>query len=279
MSELEVIDALCPLPNTLDSISNDLRTLGVREGMTLIVHSSLSSLGWVCGGAVTVILSLESVLGRQGTLVMPAHSGDLSDPALWRNPPVPREWWQTIRDTMPAFDKDMTPTRGMGSIPETFRKQKGVLRSEHPTTSFAAWGRHSWSMVKSQHLDNSMDSQSPLGRIYDQSGYVLLLGVGHDSNTSIHLAEYAAEHEGKRTIDCYSPMRIKGRRVWKRYRDLDFLWDDFDRIGKDFEDANERSFVKGKVGHAEATLIRQRDLVDFSTKWMEKNRGRSASPA
>lgn len=279
MSEVDAICASSARPNTVDTMSSELRALGVAEGMTLVVHSSLSSLGWVCGGAVALILALQRVIGRRGTLVMPTHSGDLSDPAPWRNPPVPPEWWQTIRDTMPVFNRDLTPARGMGIVPETFRKQKGVMRSNHPTTSFAAWGRHRRFVVRGQRLDFSMDRHSPLGRVYRLSGHVLLVGVGYESNTSIHLAEYLAAHEGKRIVDCYSPIGARGRREWKKYRDLDFGWDDFERIGTDFERQREGSYFKGKVGLAAATLIKQRDLVDFSAKWMEENRRRSAAPA
>ncbi len=116
-------------PATVRSLEADFRALGVRPGMTLLVHSSLSSLGWVCGGAMAVILALESVLAAEGTLVMPTHSYAWSDPAGWRNPAVPKDWAELCRNEMPAFDPAWTPTSEMGAIPETFRSQPGVVRS------------------------------------------------------------------------------------------------------------------------------------------------------
>ena len=86
-------------PVTVESLQADFEVLGIEKGMTLLVHSSLSAMGWVCGGPVAVIIALQEVLGETGTLVMPTHSTDLSEPSQWENPPVPESWWQTIRDT------------------------------------------------------------------------------------------------------------------------------------------------------------------------------------
>lgn len=270
MSESDAIDRTLQGPGTVDSLSRDLNSLGVTEGMIVIVHSSLSSIGWVCGGSVGVVLALEQTLGIDGTLVMPTHSGDLSDPAKWENPPVPQAWWQSIRDSMPAYDRFMTPARGMGTIPEVFRKQSGVTRSLHPNYSFAALGRASEYITTGEKLDFAMDLDSPLGRLHELDGYVLLLGVGHESNTSLHLAEYLADVDGKSHMDCFAPVQRDGMRQWARYRDIDFDCDDFEDIGAAFEATGVCQV--GKVGNATAKLMRQRDLVHFAVNWMREHR-------
>jgi aminoglycoside 3-N-acetyltransferase len=270
MSEADAIGQV-QVPATVDSLCRDLASLGVEQGMTLIVHSSLSSIGWVCGGAVGVVLAVEQALTDAGTLVMPTHSGNLSDPAKWENPPVPQDWWQIIRDDMPAYDPVMTPVSGIGSVAEVFRKQAGVTRSLHPHHSFAAWGRESVYVTGGDKLDLSMDRDSPLGRIYELDGYVLLLGVGHGSNTSLHLAEYLADWDGKSYVDCFAPLNLDGAREWTCYRDIDLDADDFIAIGAEFE--KNGAVRTGEVGKATARLMRQRELVDFGMLWMQEYRG------
>ena len=231
MSEADAID-MTDLPVTIQSLKADLTDLGLQSGMVLLVHSSLSSIGWMCGGPVAVILAFEEVVEPQGTLIMPAHSGDLSDPGEWENPPVPESWWTTIRETMPAYDPDLTPTRGMGAIPESFRKQKGVLRSSHPQHSFCAWGTHAARIVDHQPLAFGMGEGSPLAKIYDLDGWILLLGVGHSSNTSLHLAEHRASFANKKVVQQGAPIRVNGVRRWATFEDMDWDASDFDRIGE-----------------------------------------------
>ncbi len=258
-------------PITVDLLKKDLTALGVKPGMVLLVHSSLSSLGWVCGKSVAVIEALEFILTSDGTLVMPTHSGELSEPSYWENPPVPEAWWQTIRDTMPAFQSDLTPTRQMGLIPETFRKQNGVLRSYHPQVSFAAWGKYAKEITEHHGLEYSLGEHSPLARLYDLHGYVLLLGVGHGNNTSLHLAEYRATYQGKKVVQQSAPIFLDGQRVWQTFDDIETDDDDFEMIGAAFAEGTglER---KGKVGLADSRLVPQREMVDFAVTWMEKNR-------
>jgi len=258
---------------TVESLQADFKALGIQKGVILLVHSSLSAMGWVCGGAVAVIIALQEVLGESGTLVMPTHATDLSDPSQWENPSVPETWWQTIRETMPAYDPDLTPTRSMGKIAETFRKQKDVLRSTHPQSSFCARGTQASSIINNHSLAYGFGEHSPLARIYDLHGSVLLLGVGHSSNTSLHLAEYRADIPTKRVVCEGAPISQAGSRIWTTFEDIDVDDSDFDRLGEDFLRSEAGKVVQhGKVGIANCQLMPQRTIIDFAVNWFEKNR-------
>lgn len=257
---------------TVETLAADFRKLGVTEGMTLLLHSSFKSLGqWVAGGPVAVILALEQVLGEEGTLVMPTHSSDLTDPAGWSNPPVPKEWWQSIREQMPAYDPDMTLLRGMGIIPDCFRKQKGVRRSSHPIHSFAAWGKHRDVIIDGNALDFALGEHSPLARIYDLNGSVLLLGVDHVNNTSLHLAEHRSSYAGKQEVTAGAPMLVDGARQWVEFRDFNWNSDDFAALGGEFGQDTGR-ITYGMVAASAAQLIPQQEIVDYAVKWLEKKR-------
>ena len=268
MREKDLIDRTSE-PRTRRSLAADLRQLGLEPGAVVIVHSSLSSLGWVCGGSVAVALALIDVLTESGTLVIPTHSAEYSDPGKWENPPVPESWLEAIRENMPAFDPRTVPTREMGRIPETLRSWPKALRSSHPAFSFAAWGRHAGFVTGDHSLDYSLGEGSPLARIYGLYGQVLLLGVGYEGNTSFHLAEYRAP--AVRRSEDGAPIVEGGQRVWKTYTDIELNEDVFGQIGADFEKAvGVRSFG---VGSAQARLFSQRRAVDFAQEWLAQRRG------
>jgi aminoglycoside 3-N-acetyltransferase len=267
MSESQLIHET-PFPRTRASLAKDLQHIGVVAGMTLIVHSSLRSIGWVSGGPVAVVQALMDAVTTEGTLVMPTHTSGYSDPAQWENPPVPQSWWQTIYDTMPAFDPQITPSSFMGQIAETFRTWPGTMRSAHPQGSFAAWGKHAYAITANHSINYTFGEGSPLARVYDLDGYVLLLGVGYDNCTSLHVAEYRAP--GAIEVQQGAPIFEHGQRVWKTYKDIAMDSEIFPTIGQAFE---QTELVKtGKVGSAEVRLFPQRPIIDFAVQWLTQHR-------
>jgi aminoglycoside 3-N-acetyltransferase len=252
------------LPHTIESLKKDFKNLGIEPGMVIIVHSSLSSIGWVCGGAFSVILALQETLTKEGTIIMPAHSSDLSDPKDWKKPSVPEDWWQAIRDNLPAFDPKATPTFGIGIIPEIFRNCRGVLRSYHPTASFAAWGKKADKIIEKHSLKHGFGEKSPLNKIYSLNGQILLIGVGHESNTSIHLGEEKCRSYPQEKVS--APItNEKGLREWKSFKQAAYNIEFFKIIGDEFE--KKHLFQFGKVGNSEAKLFNQKEFVNFSVQW------------
>ncbi|MFF1643238.1 aminoglycoside N(3)-acetyltransferase [Streptomyces sp. NPDC058246] len=250
---------------TRGTVSAHLLELGVRPGETLLVHSSLSSLGWVNGGPVAVVQGLLDALGPEGTLVVPTQSGDLSDPALWSRPPVPEEWWPTIRATMPPYDPRLTPSRGVGVIPETVRGWPGALRSAHPETSFAALGPRAAAIVEGHAPDCRLGERSPLARLEADGARVLLLGAGYATCTSFHLAEYRIP----------SPVVEVGRPSptgWELVPEVSITSERFDELGADFE--RDRPVVRGTVGAADARLFPVADAVAYAERWLALHRPR-----
>src|SRR5258708_7596489 len=96
---------------TRSALAAQLKALGVASGDILCVHSALSALGHVIGGPRTVVEGLIDAVGVDGTLMMPAYSGDLSDPAEWRHPPVAPGEIERVRWELPAYDAVLTPSR------------------------------------------------------------------------------------------------------------------------------------------------------------------------
>jgi len=260
---LEAVIEHSERPQTRASLAADLRALGVEQGGCILVHTSLRAIGFVAGGAVTVIDALLDAIGPNGTLVMAAQSSDLSDPGQWRNPPIPAHWVDTVRAAMPGYDPVRTATMQMGVVPELFRTWPGVLRSGHPVCSFAASGLRARAILEPHPLDDPFGEASPLARLYTLDAQILLLGAGWQSCTALHLSERRAAPDAL-PEKAWSPIMRDGRRE-------EVLWDEYQHDSERFGgigEALERTGLVaiGCVGKAQCHLVRLRVAVDFAAE-------------
>lgn len=159
---------------TEEHLIQALEQAGIRRGDNLIVHSSLKSLGHVEHGAQTVINALVKTIEPGGTLMMPTFTFSLP---MWNIPP---------------YDIATSPSR-VGRVTEVFRQMPGVLRSDHPSHSVAAFGPLAEELVRGHLHSTPLGRNSPFDKFYRHGGKILMLGTRQDTNSILHLCEVLAE--------------------------------------------------------------------------------------
>jgi len=221
-----------------------LADLGVQRGGVLLVHASFRAVRPVEGGPLGVIRALETAIGPDGTLVMP-----------------------TMTDGVSVFDPRVTPTEGMGITAELFWRQPGVLRSTHPGGSFAAHGPRAAVICAPQPLSPPHGPDSPVGRVHDLDGQVLLLGVTHSENTTLHLTEAIAKVPYRVSHPCVVEQEGIARTV---------MVPETDHCCRGFRIADEWLALRdlqreSKIGSAHSRLFRSRDLVAIAVEHLADN--------
>ena len=239
-----------------------LRSAGVESGDAVLVHCALSSFGNVVGGEQAVVEALRLAVGPMGTIVMPTQSWHLCDPNFLDDPALDGTARARVKDLLPAFDPALTPTRTMGRVAELFRTQRGVLRSAHPHRSFAAQGLEAEGIVAEHRLDEPFGERSPLARLYAVGAKVVLLGVGYESCTALHLAESRAGGPDRARVRNGAPLLIDGQRTWVDWDEPVVDDEHFPSIGAEFDGAGGSRSVM--IGAARCRVMELARLVDFA---------------
>ena len=239
-----------------EAIASGLRALGLEAGSLVLVHSSLRSLGWVEGGAQTVIDALLEAVSPGGTVLVPTLTGTIPD-----GPEHP-----------PVFDPRTTHC-WTGTIPETFRRLPAARRSRHPTHSVAAIGPATdWLIAGHENGATPCAADSPYGRLAGAGGFILLLGVTYDSNTSLHMVEELAG----------VPYHLQDKPAPARVARADGAWEEIPtrlhlcRWERDFprveplllEAGGQRT---GMVGEARSRLIDARAMRDLLVPLLQRD--------
>lgn len=238
-------------------IVEGLKDLGLPRGAVTLVHSSLSKFGYVDGGPKTVIDALLETIGTEGTLVMPTLTGNEA----------------LSMDTPPFFDTVHSKS-WTGVIPETFRYYPGALRSLHPTHSVAALGPMADFLIRDHlHSITPCDGMSPYGRLAKlEQGYILLLGVDHESNTMLHHVEerVGVEYHMQpgfvhatvidKGIKQNVSIMIHKYGAARQFNCLDFLF-----VERGIQ-------VTGKIGNATVRLVQVKSMVEIAYKCLIADR-------
>jgi aminoglycoside 3-N-acetyltransferase len=229
---------------TSAAVLQRLDDLSVPPGCVLLVHSAFSKVAPMDGGPAGLIAALQDAVGPAGTLVMPSMSDNDDHP----------------------FDPRATPCRGLGVVPDTFWRLPNVLRSANPH-AFAARGPAAAFITSPHPLDFPHGPDSPVGRVHELDGLVLLLGVGHDANTTVHLAEALAGVRYR--LAKHLTVLEDGRPTRLPYKEIDHCCQNFSFVDAWLDRAGAQR--RGLVGRGEARLVRSRAVVDIVTEQLRRD--------
>lgn len=261
------------VPSQLDSgqlvtrktLLEDLKAAGIAPGEIVCVHAACSKVGYVVGGPRTVLDALIDSLLPGGTLMMPTFSGDLSDPAEWLYPAIPRERIEEARESLSGYDPLLTPTKSMGSLSELLRHRPGAVRSPHPQSSFTALGSSAEELCANHPLDYRFGSDSPLGSLVRLGGKILLLGAPWNTVSLFYLTEYSMAVTEKTRKS--APVIKRGQTVWVSYEDLVYH--------NEWHEAVIHLLEKGlasrhRIGLAESVVFDAAPAVEEVINWRQK---------
>jgi aminoglycoside 3-N-acetyltransferase len=279
------------LPVTGSRLRSALRALGAHPGDVVMVHTRLSSLGWVVGGSGTVVQALLDVLGPDGTLMAYAgwedDSYDLAE--------LPEAWQAAYRSELPPFDRRMSEAvKENGALPERIRTWPGAIRSRQPEASVVAVGARAEWITADHPWDDPYGVGSPLAKLVAVDGKVLMLGAPLDTITLLHHAEATARVQEKRRVVYEMPIREEtGEVVWRTFHDINTASGAFpyERVaaevaatpGMEAGDAEFAAIARqalaagiggtGTIGEAASHLFPAASLHAFAERWLEHRFG------
>lgn len=265
-----MIDA--PLPVIRSALIQAFRSLGLVAGQTVMLHASVKAVGPVMGGPNVILQALLDALGPDGTVMMYVGWHDIPDFVS----ELSAEARAVYHAEHPPFDPATArAVRDHGIMAEVLRTWPGAERSLNPEASMAAVGARAAWLTRDHSLDYGYGAGSPLAKLVEVGGRVLMLGAPLDTITLLHHAEYRAALRHKQVIRYPCPILRDGQTVWVEVED--FATGDphddysFEAIAHDYLTLIRAR--RGTVGQAETYLFDAADLVVYAVQWLEARFG------
>ena len=268
-----VADVVEPFITRAD-IRADLEQLGLRPGDAVLAHGALSKVGRLLNGPDAVVGALLDAVSPGGTVLAYTDWDALYDQLLDSDGRIPEPW----RAHIPPFDaRASRAARDNGALPEFLRTTPGALRSGNPGASVAALGARAEWFTADHPLDYGYGPGSPLAKLLEAGGKVVMIGAPLDTMTLLHHAEHLADIPGKRVIRYEVPLARAHGVEWRTVEEFDtcdpvvdgFAEDYFAEIVRDFLASGQGT--RGRVGEAESVLVEAQAVCAFAVTWIEKH--------
>jgi aminoglycoside 3-N-acetyltransferase len=229
----------------------------------------MSQLDYVVNGATDVIDAVLECIGTGGTLLVPTHTGQLTDPIDWNNPPIRGSSIEKVRTHMNVYDVRRSIPRNRGIVSIVILLYPNVCRSDHPMNSVAAVGKYAQDIVATHPLHASEGIDSPVGKLYSLAGHVLLLGPSLKSCTALHLAEFIADVPYLRDNNIrVLSQSVEGHRFvqLEKYPSTSEF---FDKLVPLFEEHN--CLRKTVIGSCQIMLLNLRVAIDVTVQRLKED--------
>lgn len=248
--------------STKEDLNDMLTSMGIQKGMVILLQANTTKLGYIAGGEQAIIEALMDAVGFDGTIVMPAFTPQLADPSCLKQM-VDREQWENIRSHALPFDRKLSACDTNDSLVHQFLRNEGVVRSYHPLYSFCAWGKYAKLICDKHPLHFGLNEDSPLGKMVEFNGYVLMLGMDYQECVMFQLARYHGDQLPIKVVS--APIEINKKKIWKDMLDLDYDNACFGEVGEAMED---RYIVKTAcIGDGLCRFFSAREATNLATAY------------
>ena len=261
-----------PALRTRASLREDLRHIGLRAGDTVMLHAAMSKVGPLLNGPDALSNAILDVVGTEGTLLVYTSWDSVHDDLLDEDGRVLPEW----REHVPGFDQQTSrAVRMNGVIAEFVRTMPGARRSANPGASVAAVGKLADWITAGHRLDYGFGEDTPLSKLVDVGGRVLMVGAPWDTMTMVHHADHLADIADKRRIRIEVPFASPDGTQWRFMEEFETGDPVHETLPENYIEQIVTAYVEngggsqGAIGAAPSLLVDARPMLAFAVQWLE----------